>query len=53
MPAGRGLRKAALAPGRDETWAVNPLVCKWVDLNLTTEGVQLNACDLHKTYVKS
>ncbi len=28
LPAGRGLRKAALAPGGDEAQAVNPLVRK-------------------------
>ncbi len=32
VPAGRGLRGTALAPGRDETQAVNPLVRKLVDL---------------------
>ncbi len=28
VPTGRGLHKTALAPGREETWAVNPLVRK-------------------------
>ncbi len=28
VPARRGLRRTALAPGRDETWDVNPLVRK-------------------------
>ncbi len=32
VPAGRGLRKTALAPGRDETRAVNPLVRTQVDV---------------------
>ena len=30
VAAGQGLRKAALAPGRDETRAINPLVRTYV-----------------------
>ncbi len=62
VPAGRGLHKTVMAPGCDKTWAVKPdtsgepptcLVKQSpAGFNLTTEGVQLGACYIHKVYVK-